>query len=236
MTKISKILAVLVFTACLSFMGFAMVTVLGGPNWNIKAEALAKDHSLAFENRGKESGWDVKDGRKQPPEQVATGKSVAEVVVKAQRKLIDSQKAETEALSKEIDAVAKRHAREQPAITADVAAFGKRLAVLEQQLKEVHQQAIEESKKAVTKSDEAKAIRQVAALRRDELIQLQNQLDVLRTQKTSALKDQKRLEDLVNQAQAVLADVERRKELLEADGAKLDYDPNPAPAANKSSP
>lgn len=232
MTRFSKVLAVLVFSASLAFMGFAMVTVLGGPNWDLKADALARDHSLSFE-RGKESGWDVKDNRKQPPEQVATGKSLPEVIAKAQRKLIDARKTESDALAKETDDVVKRQAREQPAITADVAAFEKRFQVLIQQLKELHLQAIEESKKAVTKSEEAKAIRQVAALRRDELIQLRNQLDVLRTQKSTALKEQKRLEDLVNQAKAVLADVERRKELLEADGARLDYDPNPAPAAKK---
>lgn len=236
MTKFSKILTVFVFAGCLAFMGFAMVTVLGGPNWDVKAEALAKDHSLSFEYRGKESGWDVKDHRKQPPEQVATGKSLAEAVTKAQRKLNDASKAQAEAIAKDIDDVAKRHAREQPAIAADVAAFEKRFEVLIAQLKEVHRLAIEESKKAVTKSDEAKAIRQVAALRRDELIQLQNQLDVLRTQKISALKEQRRLDDLVNQAKAVLADVERRKELLEADGARLDYDPKPAAPPTKSSP
>jgi hypothetical protein len=233
MTRFSKVLAVFVFSASLAFMGFAMVTVLGGPNWDLKVDALARDHSLSFEYRGKESGWDVKDHRKQPPEQVATGKSLPEVVVKAQRKLIDVRKAESEAIAKETEEVVKRQAREQPAIATDVAAFEKRFQVLIQQLKELHLQAIEESKKAVTKSEEAKAIRQVAALRRDELIQLRNQLDVLRTQKSTALKEQKRLEDLVNQAKAVLADVELRKELLESDGARLDYDPSPAPAAKK---
>ncbi|MBI5758743.1 MAG: hypothetical protein HZA46_09510 [Planctomycetales bacterium] len=222
MTKISKILTVLVFFACLSFMGFAMVTVLGGPNWQNKSEALAAEHSFSYEYRGKESGWDVKDHRKGTPEQVASGKSLAEAVVKSQRKLIENQKSELDAISKETDSVAQIHTRQQAAITADQAAFKQRVDVLEQQLKAVRVEAVEESKKAVTKSDEAKAIRQVAALRRDELIQLQNQLVVLRTQKSSALADQKRLEDLLNQAQAVLADMERRKELLESDGAKAD--------------
>lgn len=236
MTKFSKILVVVVFAACLAFMGFAMVTALAGPNWQNKSDALAKDHSLSFENRGKESGWEVKDHRKATAEQFASGKSLPEAVVKSQRKLIENQKTELDAVSKDIDAVAKRHEREQVAIAADVVAFRKRMDVLEQQLKELRAQAVEESKKAVTKSDEAKAVRQVAGLRRDELIQLQNQLDVLRTQKASALKEQKRLEDLVNQAKAVLADVERRKELLESDGAKLEYDPNPAAAPTKPSP
>ena len=222
MTKISKILTVLVFFACLSFMGFAMVTGLGGPNWHNKSEALAAGHSFSFEYRGPESGWEVKDYRKSTPEPVATGKSLAEVVVKSQRKLIDNQQTELDAFAKEIDAVSQIHTRQQAAITADQAAFTARFAVLEQQLKALRLEAVEESKKAVTKSDEAKAVRQVAALRRDELIQLQNQLVVLRTQKSSALADQKRLEDLLNQAQAVLADVERRKELLESDGAKAD--------------
>jgi hypothetical protein len=222
MTKISKILTVLVFFACLSFMGFAMVTVLGGPNWQNKSEALAAEHSFSYEYRGKESGWDVKDHRKGTPEQVASGKSLAEAVVKSQRKLIESQKSELDAISKETDTVGQIHTRQQAAITADQAAFKQRVDVLEQQLKAVRVEAVEESKKAVTKSGEAKAVRQVAALRRDELIQLQNQLVVLRTQKSSALADQKRLEDLLNQAQAVLADMERRKELLESDGAKAD--------------
>jgi hypothetical protein len=222
MTKISKILAVLVFFACLSFMGFAMVTVLGGPNWQNKSEALAAEHSFDFENRGKDSGWEVKDHRTSKAETVATGKSLAEAVVKSQQKLIKNQKDELDVIAKDIDAVAAIHTRQQAAIIADQAAFTARVTVLEQQLKALRLEAVEESKKAVTKSDEAKAVRQVAALRRDELIQLQNQLVVLRTHKSSALADQKRLEDLLNQAQAVLADMERRKELLESDGAKAD--------------
>lgn len=222
MTKISKILTVLVFFACLSFMGFAMVTVLGGPNWQNKSEALAAEHSFDFENRGKDAGWEVKDHRTSKAETVATGKSLAEAVVKSQQKLIKEQKDELVLIAKDIDDVAAIHTRQQAAIIADQAAFTARVTVLEQQLKALRLEAVEESKKAVTKSDEAKAIRQVAALRRDELIQLQNQLVVLRTHKSSALADQKRLEDLLNQAQAVLADMERRKELLESDGAKAD--------------
>lgn len=222
MTKISKILTVLVFFACLSFMGFAMVTVLGGPNWQNKSEALAAEHSFDFENRGKDSGWEVKDHRTSKAETVATGKSLAEAVVKSQQKLIKDQKDELDVIAKDIDAVAAIHTRQQAAIIADQAAFTARVKVLELQLKALRLEAVEESKKAVTKSDEAKAVRQVAALRRDELIQLQNQLVVLRTHKSSALADQKRLEDLLNQAQAVLADMERRKELLESDGAKAD--------------
>jgi chromosome segregation ATPase len=119
-------------------------------------------------------------------------------------------------------------------ITQDVAALKKKEEVLAAALAKQEEAASALAGQTVVKAKEAQAKRDEARLRREETVALRNQLDELRTQKRDAEAEERRLSDLLVQAQGTLERVERRQELLAADGA--DSAKAASPPANGAQP
>jgi len=114
-------------------------------------------------------------------------------------------------------------------IASDVPGIGVRaknyqsaLDALAKKSAELSTEIAETSRKATIVSDEAK-------LRREEGIQLSNQLAELRAQRAATEAEKQKLTDLLVQARGVLERVERRNKNLKTDlPAGSDYDQTPA--------
>lgn len=148
-----------------------------------------------------------------------------------QKKLITDLDAESTALDTAI-----KHARDTQVTDVDAMtdpAVGRlvqweaELVKLEAQAKQLADQIEEEAKKVLAKLDELK-------LRREEVVRLRAQYDELIAQRQSAELQVRRIRDLLFQARGQLERVKHRKDLLEADGAKAEYDATPAATDKKS--
>lgn len=134
---------------------------------------------------------------------------------------IAAQRKEIEELDPEITKVQARIKEAEVGIAADIAAMKKRESALEAQLQqlqvastEVATQVVAEAKKAQGKRDEAK-------VRREDALRLRSELEVLRTQKSVAQAEQRRLQDELYQVEGTLELARHRTKLLISDGAKL---------------
>lgn len=195
MTKVGKILTVLLVFASVTFMGVASVNWVVSTNYKTQAAEF--------------------------PEK------------------IDAQKKEIADLDTEIPRWEARLKDAEASIKADVAAIKRRQETVEKQLKALHDELSDVNAQVVAETKKAQAVRDEAKLRREEAIALSNQLEELRSQKDAALFEQKRLSALLVQATGTLERVERRKELLEKDGASLqkkapDAAPRNSPAGQTS--
>lgn len=104
---------------------------------------------------------------------------------------------------------------------ADMAAMDARAVVLSNQLKALNEEYLLLSKATIAKHQETQAVREEVERLRAETTQLLAQLDSLRAERGAAEADEKRLKDLLVQAEGMLQRAEQRKEQLKADGAAV---------------
>lgn len=142
---------------------------------------------------------------------------------------IDEQKKQNAAALKRIGEVEPKIVEVTEAKAADLKAIAAAVADLKAQLQKRQDELATLSTQLVELTKQTTQTRQTAIDRRAEVDQLASQLGELRSQKEQVLAESKRLTDLLYQAQGTLDRVSTRKQLLEADGAKL-----PAAPATKS--
>ena len=151
---------------------------------------------------------------------------------------IQPQKDQIDRLTAEITRYENRLNDAKLSIAADVPAIQVRaknyqasLEALAKKSAELSAEIAETSRKATIVSDEAK-------LRREEGVQLANQLAELRAQRAAIEVDKQKLTDLLVQARGVLERVERRNRNLKADqSASGDYtEPGADDPAKKKTP
>ncbi|HVW02105.1 MAG TPA: hypothetical protein VHB77_17270, partial [Planctomycetaceae bacterium] len=104
MTKVGKILVVIVTFASVAFMGGTIVATWAGPNWHAIATE-ASDYN--FDQATSESPWTVKT-RNRKDESVGQGKILAEAIIVAKKKQAQEQTEELGKLTAEIEAWNKR--------------------------------------------------------------------------------------------------------------------------------
>lgn len=109
----------------------------------------------------------------------------------------------------------------QIAIKLDLEGIKRRETALEAELKKLQADSREISAKITAEVKKAQQVRDVAKARREDSIRLSSELGILQTQLHAAMAERQRLKDLLRQAEGTLERAERRKLLLEADGATL---------------
>lgn len=127
---------------------------------------------------------------------------------------IKKQKEEIDQLDPQIAPLQARLADAIAANAADITAMQQREQVLLAELQKLSEAASVLATQAISKSKEVQGKRDESALRRDEAVLLRNQLNELRTEKQTALEEERRLTDLLIQTQGTLERVQRRNELL----------------------
>lgn len=212
MTKLGKCLVIFVVGASFAFLGFAWVSMMGGPNWNAEAAALP---GYAIEKgEGPEGKWSVTDR--------VTGKSVpvkspgvqASAVVAAREDLEKKQREEITALQKQTDDYKAKLANVRKFNEADVKALEARVKDLTGQLDELNAKILKMSSDVVKRSQDTQAVRAEAAKRREDVFRLTRELEEIQADKFRSDELQKKLNDQLVQLNGVLTTLESRNKQL----------------------
>jgi hypothetical protein len=214
MTKFSKIMAVFVTFASIAFMGFAVASFQGGPNWAAERDKLT---DFSFERPSKDSPWSVKS--RVNDEQAGSGKTLPEAIVAAQKKKIADQQAALQKLDQDKARAAERLKQTKDLIELDKVALQKRADVLEKERRDLTDKIVAAQAKAVAITKDAQAKYETGKLRRGEYLLMKNQFEELKAQRAAAEREVASLTDQLIQAQGVLERAKLRNELLRSDGA-----------------
>lgn len=203
--------AILVGSA--TFMGFAMVNHLGGPNWSQKARAFTE---YDFAQPGPGAPWTVKS-RDLVEETVASPKTLPAGYIAALKHQAQRQQTQKTSIEQQITAVAARKKEAQELIAADMPAIKKRIELLNE---EITQQAAESRQIAdeiLVKTADAQKINDEIVVRREETERMRTQLEELRAQHSLMEEKKRRLADLLTQARGLLERAQRRYDLIKSD-------------------
>ncbi len=217
-TLISKILAVFVTIASVAFMAVVMANVsAGGPNWQKKANELSE---VAFDRANPQAAWTAK--RRTDGADLGGGAILPLAIVNSQKKLLEEERAAQTTLDQDIARNKSRIAEAKALIDADLDALKRREADLDKQFAELLDQMNQLSQNFIMESKKQTDDLAVLKLRAQEYILIKNQLEELKAQREVASEDLSRLKALVYQAKANLERAQKRMELLKDDGAKID--------------
>jgi predicted RNase H-like nuclease (RuvC/YqgF family) len=216
MTKFAKCLVVFAVGASFAFLGFAWVSMMGGPNWDAEAVALP-----GYEFTKAEGGsWTVRDR--------ATGQAItvksptvrASAILAAREDLAKKQDDETQKLSGPTAKYKKNLADAQKLNQADTKAMEARVQQLNTQLENLNAKILELSGDVVKRSQEAQLIRNEAAKRREDVFRLTRELAEIRTDQFRSEELERKLRDQLVRLDGVIVNLEsRNQQLREAVGS-----------------
>jgi chromosome segregation ATPase len=216
MTKFAKCLVVFVVGASFAFLGFAWVSMMGGPNWDAEAAALP---GYEF-TKGTDGQWKVTER--------ATGQAVAvsqyptvraSAILAARKDLADKQEAEIKKLKAPTADYKTRLAEAKKFNDVDSKAMEARVQQLNVQLDSLHKKILELSGEVVKRSQDTQAIRTEAAKRREDVFRLTRELTEIRTDHFRSEELERKLRDQLVRLDGVIASLEsRNKQLREAVG------------------
>jgi predicted RNase H-like nuclease (RuvC/YqgF family) len=212
MTTIAKCFVVFAVFTSFAFLGFAWVSMMGGPNWDSEAAALP-DYSI--QKTGDK--WEVKERVGGGTVNVPRASVEASAVIAAREDLQKKQQAEVDLLTKETKAYKDQTAEIKKLNAADVKALEARVAELHQQLEGLNTKVLGLSNDVVKRSQEAQAIRTEATKRREDVFRLARELKEIRADHYRADELQKRLRDQLVQLNGVELALESRNKQLHSD-------------------
>jgi len=210
MTKIAKCLVVFAVGASFAFLGFAWVSMMGGPNWDAEAASLP-GYSIA---KGDDGNWKVTER--------ATGQAVtvskptvhAAAILAARKDLADKQQAEIKNLQGPTEAYKKKLEEAKKLNAIDTKAMEARVQQLNTQLQELNTKILQLSGEVVKRSQDAQAIRTEAAKRREDVFRLTRELTEIRTDDARSEELERKLRDQLVRLEGVIANLESRNKQL----------------------
>jgi chromosome segregation ATPase len=216
MTKFAKCLVVFVVGASFAFLGFAWVSMMGGPNWNAEAASLP---GYEF-TKGEDGRWKVTDR--------ATGENVtvpsptirASAIVAARKDLAQKRDAEIKSLSGPTADYKKKLADAKKVNEIDTKAMEARSKQLNTQLENLNAKILGLSGDIVKRSQDVQAIRDEAAKRRADVYRLTRELSEIQTDHFRSEELERKLRDQLVRLDGVIASLEsRNKQLRETVGS-----------------
>ena len=213
MTRVGKILVVLISIASLAFAGFAILIFYAGPNYEEMAGQI--DGYKFTLSTGENPTWSAVRAR--GDSQVASDKSLAKVidaVLADKLKAIQDESADFKSrippLTEELERTKAANEADIPALTEYIAAQRVRLEALNTQLGQLESQVLAETANA-------QKLENIASARRDDVFKLGGQL-------TEVKADKFRLEAIKRQLAEELEQVIGNIERAEARQKKLEQD------------
>jgi hypothetical protein len=210
MTKFAKCLVVFAVGASFAFLGFAWVSMMGGPNWDAEAAALP-GYEIAKSQDGK---WTVKDRTTGQNINVAPATVHAAAIVAARKDLADKQDAEAQKLGTPTATYKKKLAEAQKLNQTDVKAMDARVQQLNSQLVDLNTKILGLSGEVVKRSLDAQAIRTEAAKRREDVFRLTREVSEIRTDHFRSEELERKLRDQLVRLDGVIANLENRNQQL----------------------
>ncbi len=212
MTTIAKCLVVFAVFASFAFLGFAWVSMMGGPNWDAEAAALP-DYTIQKSS----DKWTVTERVGGATVSVPRGSVEASAVIAAREDWQKKQQAEVDRLKKETKSYKDRTAEIKKLNATDVKALEARVAELHKQLESLNAKILNLSNDVVKRSQEAQGIRTEATKRREDVFRLTRELSEIRADNYRANELQKRLRDQLTQLNGVELALETRNKQLQSD-------------------
>ncbi|RLS41321.1 MAG: hypothetical protein DWH81_06170 [Planctomycetota bacterium] len=205
MTRIGKILVVLIAVVSLAFAGFAMLIFYAGPNYREMAGQI-EGYKFTLSS-GENPTWSAVRAR--GDSQVASDKSLAKVIdavladkLKAIQDESTDYKNRIPSLTEELEKTKAANEADLPALTEYIAAQRTRLEALNAQVAQLQSQVLAETANA-------QKLENIASARRDDVFKLNGQLTEVRTDKfrLEAIKRQ-----LAEELEQVIGNIERAEE------------------------
>lgn len=177
MTRLSKILVVIVAFGSLGMAAFSAALVTGGPNWEAVAQSpeIAKFVAISQNDMGQWSGTMRVSG-----EQVGSSNNLAEIVIKSQQKILADLKAQIQELQPRVEALGPQSVAIQGVIDKDVAGLEAHAELWNRQLKALSDEVARLTTVLSQKAAQTTQIQQELGERRFEVLRLHNQLELLR--------------------------------------------------------
>lgn len=212
MTKFSKILAVFVAVASLAFVGFAIASSFGGPDWS---DVMSAEYFNGYEiskSDGAEPVWQATRGSDSG--QVASSKVLPEVLTKVideiqqqnQQEVQDLQSREP-VLKARIDALLKHQATDEKALQQHIDSLRERFEALAKEESEL-------TSKVTGTAVEARKIERQISSRREDVFRLSQQVEELRADLFRLKEVRAQLRDVDYQLKEHIDRAEQRQKLL----------------------
>ena len=212
MTKYSKILAVCVLFACLSFLGFAAASWSGGINWEAEADQLT---DYEFErSAGETPTWSVKHRISQSNISVPHSRVLASAVVAAQKDMIQRHQRKSQELRSQLPPVEEELNNAASFVKTDNSAMKARQQKLQQALGVLTAATDQIAQQGIQKAQEVQAIHKQAANLREDVFRLQHQIIEMRSDRFLAEQQQLELRDLLTRVRGKIERLQRRQKQL----------------------
>jgi len=212
MTKIAKCLVVFAVGASFAFLGFAWVSLMGGPNWDAEAAALP-GYNIA---KGEDGNWKVTERTSGQTITVSKPTVQAAAILAARKDLADKQQAEIKSLQGPTEDYKKKLDEAKKLNAIDTKAMEARVVQLNTQLQELNTKILQLSSEVVKRSQDAQAIRTEAAKRREDVFRLTRELTEIRTDHSRSEALERKLRDQLVRLEGVIASLENRNKQLRA--------------------
>ncbi len=220
MTKISKMLAVFVAVASLSFVGFAIATTYGGPEWTVVMDApYFKDYQIS-KSVGADAAWTATRGSDSG--QVASSTVLPEVLTKVMDEVYQNQQQEIQDLQAKEPVLKTRNERLIKLQAIDDKALQAYIANLRTQITDLTKQESDLTSKVTTMAEEAQKIEGQVVSRREDIFRLSQQVEELKADLFRLKEIRAQLQDVNFQLNELLVRADERHQLL-----KKEYNPKP---------
>jgi len=219
MTKIGKALVVFVTVMSLAFVAFVLVTTLGGPNWQARAEAM---EGYTIEATGTETPqWKVTE--RVTGKDVGTKGYLPDAIRSAQNDRVTAQQQRITDLDGNITRLQQTIEAEKTAAATDVQGIDARLTQLTDEMARLDQQLLTLTQQGTEQAQQAERLRTEASARRADVARLQGELAQVRTDRYRLAEQIQQLERRLVRLGGQIDRAERRHtQLQERSG---EYDP-----------
>lgn len=217
MTKISKILAVFVAVASLAFVGFAMATTFGGPNWRV---IMQEEEFRGYRISQTPDGiWTAIRGSDEG--QVASSKVLPDVLSKIMDEVQQQRQQRIQDLQARIQPLEQKISDLESFQYADEEALKKFEDEQRRLLAEIRQREADTAGRVIAATNESQKLENQIAARREDILRLAQEVEELRADQFRLREIRGQLNDLLNQLNGNLDRAEHREKLLR------EYSPSP---------
>lgn len=217
LTQISKILAVFVTIASLAFVGFAVATTFGGPDWVAVAQDI--DGYSFSKSDGPDAQWSATRAR--DAGNVGSSKVLPDLITKVLNEKAQQNQQRISELQSRLPLIEQRIAAQSQFEPVDVKALEEHQAWLLAQLTATREELQRVSADAIEATNESQKLEQQIVARREDVLRLEAQVDELRADLFRLEAIRRQLNDLVNQVEGDLARASDRDQQMKDRGLVL---------------
>lgn len=217
MTKIAKILVVFVTIASLAFMGFAITSIAGGPNWEESIPQLS-NYKIVLGGDSLNPVWQATTARDEPV-QGGQHKVLAKVLIAC---LEDQNRRDAEKIAKLTERkplLEEKLAQIKASVAPDNAALLAYEKILREHLVKTASELNAAEKTVIEKTEEVQQIGKRTEARYQDVLRLETQVDETRGDQFRLSEAKQQLLDQIAQVNALLERAQDRNEQL--------YNPKP---------